>query len=90
MISNMITLSTAHITEETAILLNDDRTVGKWGVVAYAKSVYGWFIPLVFGELTNVPADLLGCIKYALGHNCSCLCLDQAGDIVDDLPIYDW
>lgn len=90
MISNMITISTAHITEETAILLNDDRTVGKWGVVAYAKSVYGWFIPLVFEELTNVPSDLLDCIGYARDHNCSWLFLDQDGDIVDDLPIYDW
>lgn len=90
LIDKMMTLSTAHISEETAYLLDDELTVTKWGLIAYEKSAYGWFINLGFDELFNVPLDLLHCINYALENGCSWLCLDRDGDEADDLPTYDW
>lgn len=90
LIDKMMTLSTAHISEETAHLLDDERAATKWGLIVYNKSVYGWFLNLGFDELFNIPMDLLKCINYALDHGCSWLCLDRDGDTTLELPTYDW
>ena len=90
LIDKMMTISTIHVSPETAHLLDDELTVTKWGLIVYEKSAYGWFINLGFDELFNVPLDLLHCINYALENGCSWLCLDRDGDVADDLLTYDW
>lgn len=95
MFETMITLSTAHITEETSHLLDDEWVVDKWGLIVYAKGSYGWFIHIpedvdFSTEDCKTPQDLRRCIQYTINVDCEWLCLDRDGDIVDELPTYDW
>jgi len=94
----IMTLSTAHITPETADLLDSGEKIQ--GVVTYPKNDYGWFIFVGsfedyenFDEDEDVykfPSDLRACVKLALGYGCDWLCLDADGNETDKLPIYQW
>jgi len=95
-IDKMLTLSTAHITKETADLLEREVTYGLNNVdlAIYNKSEYGWF---VFAndsdyklEDLKIPKDLLDCCILARKNNCKWLCLDCDGLIVPGLKTYDW
>lgn len=94
-ITHVLTISTAHITRQTADLLVDaDSDVWAWPccVSVYDKAEYGWWI---FAAGANVraktmPKDLVDCIRLATRHNCDWLCLDCDGEIVPELPQYDW
>jgi hypothetical protein len=89
-IVKMLDLSTGHVSEATATLLN------KWSsdadgspVVAYEKGVYGWLVSTaVIGAAT--PDDLKACIDYALDRDCEWIMFDCDSDTVDALPTYDW
>ena len=97
-ISKMLTVSTAHITEGTAELLDNDRL----DIIVYPKDEYGWFI--TFEEniancynsdknksnYSYVPKDLLKLLMFAKDLGCDWLCLDRDGDILDYLDTYDW
>lgn len=90
-ITNLLTISTAHITESTAAFLdNKDREE----LVVYEKGEFGWFIALTTyyleDELKQIPDDLAKIIYFALGANCQWLCLDQDGDVINGLPTFDW
>lgn len=104
-IAKLLTLSTAHITPETAKRLEafcnpglrHTRDACLWldGIVVYEKSEYGWFI--YCGDAKDdpekfdaLPADLAYLIDFALTNDCLWLCLDRDGDVVDDLVSYDW
>ena len=96
-ISKMLTISTAHISKETADFL-------KWhsegfcqtvtpGPVVYDKDGYGFFIPI-----TNIREDTDAYEKWpedfkrvtALGEEAGCdwLCLDCDGPVLKDLAVY--
>lgn len=92
-ITKMLTISTAHITEETAVML--EREV-KYGVdniplAIYNKAEFGWiiFVSEYYKDL-NMPEDLMSCLDLAKENNCEWLCLDCDGLIVPDLQTYDW
>lgn len=91
-IDKMLTLSTGHITEESAILL--DRLadgITDNGPITYKKKDYGWFVHIYdILEEFDIPEDLKKVIEFARRHNCSWLCLDCNGNRVDFLPVYDW
>jgi hypothetical protein len=92
-IDDMLTISTAHVTEDTC---------NRWlhapvGVVAYQKGGHGWFVHVgddgMNAERTasgEVPEDLMAAIALARSKSCAWLCLDQDGGEVDDLKTYDW
>lgn len=96
-IARMLTISTAHISKETADLLAGDVDFGIdvcWGAClsVYNKGDYGW---LVFADAANtghpgMPADLAACLRLAQENDCEWLCLDRDGDVVESLPVYDW
>ena len=91
-ISRMLTISTAHITESTAKELeNFGPPIPDWlcWLSVYTKSDYGWWIFVDDSEPTT-PSDLAACLRLARRHNCEWLCLDCDGEIVDELPTYDW
>lgn len=92
-ISKMLTVSSAHIKEETAQFLNDET---RDELIVYPKLVYGWFILANPGtedfeaELTRIPEELANLIRFAKENGCDWLCLDCDGDKVEGLPIFDW
>lgn len=87
---NVLTLSTAHISKPVARYLD-------MGLVSYMKSEYGWF--LYVDRLLEedrrwnhlrIPAELINVLEFAHKMRCSVLCLDRDGEIVDELPFYEW
>ena len=82
-IQKIMTLSTAHIKEQTAKFLDKS---------AYKKSEYGWFLPIEDRsyDTTTIPEDLKKVIEFAKDHGCSWLCLDRDGPILDYLDTYEW
>ena len=95
-ITKMITLSTAHISEETARKLERDIKHGTNYVPlpVFNKAEYGWFICISsYLEMLNeieLPEDLKACCLLATENDCEWLCLDCDGIIVPDLSIYEW
>ena len=85
-ISKMLTISTAHISEETA---NHLKRNGLF--VPCYEFEYGFFVFVQEGiEDANLPQDLKNCLILAKEHGCSWLQLDCDGDYVEGLEKYDW
>lgn len=96
-IARMLTISTAHISKETADLLAGNypmKLVPVWemSVGIYGKEEYGWYIYFSPAEHIHpsMPEDLAACLRLARQQQCSVLCLDSDGDVVEGLPVYDW
>lgn len=93
-ITKMITISTAHITEDTANKLEREVKYGTNDIPLsiYAKAEFGWliFVSDYYKDLLNMPKDLMDCLDLAKENDCEWLCLDCDGLIVPDLPTYDW
>lgn len=96
-ITRMLTISTTHISKETADLLAGNypmNLVPVWemSVGIYDKEEYGWYIYSTVGERIHpsMPEDLAACLRLAHYHQCGVLCLDDDGEIVEGLPVYDW
>ena len=100
-ITKMLTLSTCHIKEETAMLLNDACIYKKeFSLVLYPKrwisDYYGWFI-YIPEELEadpetyeDVPKDLMQCLLFAKHVGCELLCLDGDREVLSYLDKYNW
>ncbi|MEK3955921.1 MULTISPECIES: DUF5983 family protein [unclassified Psychrobacillus] len=91
-ISSMLTISTAHISEETAKLIESNAIQG---LIHYQKNEYGWFIYTGVEEdevelKEDLPEDLKSVMDVAIRHNCIWLCLDRDAELAKDLPIYHW
>ncbi len=88
-ISRMLTLSTAHISKETADKLGDQNSISLW---IYDKVGYGWFIyiPDEHDLSTDIPDDLLIVVQFAKQMDIGIVCLDCDGNTLDQLPTYDW
>jgi len=98
-ISKMLTLSTKHITPETAELIEMDHeslpTCYRKGTVGYLIYVDKNYLYLdkdnIIRELLpKVPDDLYDCMLAAYGAGCRWLCLDCNGPVDDELPVYEW
>jgi hypothetical protein len=90
-VDRMVTLSTCHIKESTAEMMNDYKDI-----TVYEKSEYGWFMYLnqsALGEdelSKEIPDDLAAVIRFAKDNNFTILCLDRDGGTVNRLPVYLW
>lgn len=89
-ICTMLTLSTAHLTEEscnvTLPALTDEIPI-------WEKTGAGWFLYARLEQLgltADIPADLLRILEYAQAQGCDYIMLDKDWPILDDLPSYDW
>ena len=88
--SMMLELSTAHITEETGKLLEDDAIEE---VIAYDKDGWGWFVyvsPVDDYEHTEIPHDIWGVLVYAQERSYQWVMLDGCAEVIecDKLPVY--
>jgi hypothetical protein len=83
----MMVLSTAHVTHETRVRLDNENFDG---LVAYDKAEFGWWIAIVEDELdpTQLPDDLRQVLIYAKKFGCAWVMLDCDADTIDDLPTY--
>lgn len=99
-ITKMLTISTAHITKETAKFIDNvckDNNLSN--LIVYDETAhyngcteqYGWFI-YCNADLSdlNVPKDLLKVMCFARDNDCDWLCLDRDAEIVDSLDKYEW
>lgn len=90
-ISKMLTISTAHITKETADLLNVEMKEDNMWLCVYNKENYGWFIHVPDDlEDLNVPDELMKCLLFAKDIGCDWLCLDCDGEVLPYLHQYNW
>lgn len=103
-ITKMLTLSTAHISQDTAAKLEQESDTNAMGLTVYEKSgsgaSYGWFL-YISPEHTagyskqavqagTLPSDLASCMALAHDMGCTVLCLDCEGPIVPYLEKFDW
>ena len=96
-IAKLITLSTAHITDKTSVLLDKEWKENNFQIAVYDKNGYGFFIYIsegtkekAFDDSSDLPKDLKDCIKFAVEKECEWLCLDCDAEPIDELPKYDW
>ena len=97
-IDQMLTISSAHVSQNTRELL--DQTVDDECCVpmppVYEKSGYGWFVACLpdydnksLGvTLDDYPADLAAAMRLAKEHECLWLCIDYDGPEVNKLKAY--
>ena len=89
-ISKMLTISTAHISEETARLLDIEPDNDNMQLTVYNKADFGWFVYVSeYFEDCDIPDDLRKCLELAKENNCTWLCLDCDAEIVDGLDFYE-
>ena len=92
-ITRCLTISTAHISSDTARKLSIEPDTNMLGLSVYEKGEFGWWI-YVGDNSANIskdlPLDLMACISEAFTNNCQWLCLDCDGEEIDSLPTYDW
>lgn len=90
-ITKMVTISTAHIKESTTSFLEETLLFPVY------QSDYFYMIWIeddtkhYLKPFKNaIPNDLWACIMLAHNLGCQWLCLDGDGEIVDELPVYEW
>ncbi|MEZ2310785.1 hypothetical protein AB6809_29495 [Paraburkholderia sp. RCC_158] len=85
------TISTCHVSEETAKALDKGDKECPWAIVAAYE--HGWFLyvqPLDLLDALEMPADLREVMEWGNRHRVQWLRLDCDATGVDDLPQYDW
>lgn len=92
-VRRFIVISTGHVTEATAKLL-DDVPVDEWPCLGGRYGDYGWF---VYAHDENcgvgkdrIPDDLFAVMIWARKERCDYVLLDCDGDQIDALPHHDW
>jgi hypothetical protein len=87
-IEAVFTISTAHISQETAEALNGGST---FNLIVNDKGQLGWWFYVAdHASWSVVPDDLKACLQMALNLGCSWLCLDQDAAQVENLEIWEW
>lgn len=93
-INKMLTVSTQHISAETADILDKEvaHVVTKWKQLPpiFSKGDYGWFIYCGESENCKCPNDLKAVIDFAVECGCTWLCLDADGNFMKNLDVYSW
>lgn len=87
----LLGLCTSHLTRSTASRMDTVRGLLHLDYPIYAKSDFGWFVPIVTDLMgSDLPDDLLACMTYAEGHGCTWIMFDRDIPATGDLPVYDW
>lgn len=91
-ITNMLVLSTGHITDDTADYLEHPEGTE---IISYRKGDYGWFVnvedDLDDEKMEDQPADLVACKRLARQNGCNWIMFDRDGPAEKDLlPYYVW
>lgn len=91
--SKMLTISTAHISLDTNMWLIRECNKDLGNVVVYLKNDVGFFIyvPELLEILSSdIPKDLEKCMLLAENNDCTWLCLDRDGEVVENLDKFEW
>jgi hypothetical protein len=88
-IRNFLTLSTGHVSEATAKIL-DNNKLEDWPCFGGTVSTVGWFIYAHDENPGDIPADLFAVFEYARKHNCPYVLFDCDADTIEELPTFDW
>lgn len=83
-ISKILTLSTAHISFQTASLLDQDALE-----CSRRTDEYGYVINTYWAD-HSLTQDLNQVLDFARDNGCDYVNLDRDGPVVDELPAYDW
>jgi hypothetical protein len=90
-IEKVLTISTAHLSPETAKVLTEENSFG-W--IVFPKGDIGWFIytakQIDVLDPPDTPTDLLQCVLLARANDCAWLCLDRDAGRVMGAPTYEW
>lgn len=97
-ISKMLTVSSAHVSEETFEALSIDELLNEIMLPIYTKNTpdngsnFGLYIYLDQTCLAQgkIPNDLKPLIELALKNKCDVICLDSDGPELENLPLYNW
>lgn len=95
-VERIVTISTAHITEQTNAGLGAlpySHNGNPWCLTTFPKGDFGWWVRVPQpGEMPPpyVPEELGNAIEYARSLGCTWLCLDRDGDKTHALPEFDW
>ena len=97
-ISQMLTLSTAHLSRETREAMSDPDFIDEVAPAIYPKTIlgttYGWFVYMARcadqddEDFKTLPEDLTAAIALANKLNCSVICFDADADPVENLTTY--
>jgi hypothetical protein len=96
----MLVVSTSHVSEETAKMINRLRSTSwssrsndiTWAPTFSRDEGWMWYV----GEENPVvldmgwPDEFAALFSLAMKHGCNWLMLDRDGDVVDDLPTFEW
>lgn len=90
--SKMMNLSTAHISEYTALWLAEGNHPS---LIVYVKKDYGFWVMVPpesedWENISDIPDELLTILRYADKQSCAWVMLDSAYDEVDGLLTFDW
>lgn len=90
--TKMLSVSIAHISEETNKLLMQDAAGSQnTGLSVYDKEGYGYFICLCVPEVVRgIPADLAALLCVAAVMGAEWINLDGDGPLLPFLPEYVW
>ncbi|MBA8881677.1 hypothetical protein [Phyllobacterium myrsinacearum] len=86
-IRKFITVSTAHVSFETAALLNDNVNRPCLGGT-YGD--YGWFLYARDDDQGEIPDDLWKVFQWVVQQGIDYVVLDRDADHIDSLPTFDW
>ncbi len=86
-IRKFLTLSTGHVTAETATKL--DLYPAAWGIYGGPLEA-GWFIWAPEHDIEGAPEDLMRVLRFARAHDCPYVLFDRDGDVIPDLPTWEW
>lgn len=93
-ITKCLTISTAHITQETKHKVEFEELLNKMGLIVYKKGRVGYWIYIpddfIESDHMEIPFDLWKCMLVAYENDCRWLCLDRDGMEIKLLPTYDW
>ena len=94
MLTTMLTISTAHIGPVTAHMLDAEDTTGDMGVTVYIMGdgyeADSWLIYVDPNAEGKVPEDLQRLMEFCAGKGIDWLRLDGDGEILPELPTYEW
>ena len=89
-VRSFLTLSTAHVPEQFAQLLDKEHVVN-WPVCGGPFDAYGWFM---FADDENhnqtIPEEIMAVFAYARSLNCNYVLFDMDADVIPELPTWDW
>lgn len=94
-IDTILTISTAHISEETAEKLETEMCSFDMGLVVYAMDTHeacGWMVMVdspADGD-EEVPEELAALLNFCKENHIDWLRFDRDGEILPGFPVFDW